>query len=146
MKKKEGLLQDIEKVSDLKIEPIRFHKEVLINVNDLSLRYEGAERELFTGLRFQVKRGDRIILSGENGSGKSSILKAILQKMNFWEPETDSELLLSGNLDVSSGLTVSYVSQDTSFLTGSLRKYCETKGFNISLFLTILRQLDFGRE
>jgi lincosamide and streptogramin A transport system ATP-binding/permease protein len=143
---KKGLLQDIEEVSDLKINPLKFHKEVFINVQDLSLRYEGANRELFTGLRFQVKRGDRIIISGENGSGKSSILKAILQKMDYWGHGTDSGLLLTGDLHVSSGLTVSYVSQDTSFLTGSLRKYCENKGFNISLFLTILRQLDFGRE
>ena len=80
IEEKEGLLQDIERVSDLKIEPLRFHKEVLINANDLSLGYEDAGEYLFEGLRFQVKRGERIILSGENGCGKSSILKAILQK------------------------------------------------------------------
>ena len=143
---KEGLLQDIEQVPDLKIEPLRFHKEVLVNAYDLSLRYEGSERELFSGLRFQVKRGDRVVLSGENGCGKSSILKAILQKMNTREKQTDSNLLVSGVLDVASGMTVSYVSQDTSFLSGSLRKYCEANGLNESLFLAVLRQLDLGRE
>ena len=80
IEEKEGLLQDIEKITDLKIEPLIFHKEVLVNARDLSLRYEDSEEELFSGLRFQVKNGDRIILSGENGCGKSSILKAVLQK------------------------------------------------------------------
>ena len=146
IEEKEGLLNDIEKVTDLKINPLRFHKEALINANDLSLRYEGAENELFSGLRFQVKRSDRIILSGENGCGKSSIVKAILQKMNYGEYKTDSGLIVSGNLDVASGMTISYINQDTSFLSGSLRKFCESHGLNESLFLAVLRQLDLGRE
>jgi lincosamide and streptogramin A transport system ATP-binding/permease protein len=43
-------------------------------------------------------------------------------------------------------MTISYVSQDTSFLSGSLRKFCEIQGINESLFLAVLRQLDLGRE
>ena len=122
--------------------PLEFHKDILINANDLSLKYIGADKELFSGMRFQVKKGDRIILSGENGCGKSSILKAIFQKIDG----TKKELEITGNLDVASGLVISYISQDTSFLTGSLRKYCEKEGLNESLFLALLRQLDFERE
>lgn len=145
IEEKEGLLQDIERVADLKLQPLRFHKEVLINANDLSLRYEGAEKELFQGLRFQVRRDGRVVLSGENGCGKSSILKAILQKLKT--PETPGgELIVSGNLEAAHGMTVSYVSQDTSFLQGSLRRFCESRGLEESLFLAVLRQLDFGRE
>ncbi len=146
IEEKEGLLQDIEKVSELKLEPLRFHKEVLVNAYDMSLRYDGVSEELFSGLRFQVKRGDRIILSGDNGCGKSSVLKAILKKLNYGDYAKGSGLLISGDLDVSSGMTISYVNQDTSFLSGSLRKLCETKGLNESLFLAVLRQLDIGRE
>ena len=43
IKEKEGLLQNIEKVVDLKINPIHFHKETLINANDLILKYEDAD-------------------------------------------------------------------------------------------------------
>ena len=146
IEEKEGLLQDIEKVSDLKIEPLRFHKEVLINANDLSLKYNGAVKALFEGLRFQVKRGERIILSGENGCGKSSVLKAILQKADCLKPGEAPGLLISGELSVSSKMTISYINQDTSFLSGTLRKYCEKQGLNESLFLAVLRQLDLGRE
>ena len=146
IEEKEGLLKDIERVSDLKIEPLSFHKEVLVSANNLSLRYDGAERELFSGLGFQVKRGERVILSGENGCGKSSILKAILQKADNRNLEANPGLSVFGDLEVASGMTISYVNQDTSFLSGSLRKYCEEKGLNETLFLAVLRQLDLGRE
>lgn len=146
IEEKEGLLQDIEKVTDLKIEPLKFHKEVLIDARDLSLRYSDGAKELFSGLRFQVKRGERVILSGENGCGKSSILKAIMQKLNAEEQAPDSKLLVSGDFDIASGMTVSYVSQDTSFLTGTLQDYCRKNGLKESLFLAVLRQLDLGRE
>ena len=143
---KEGLLNDIEKVVDLKIEPLKYHKEVLVNANDMSLKYEGAKEDLFTGLRFQVKRGERIILSGANGCGKSSILKAILEKAELSENRIGSGIMISGDLFVASGMTISYVNQNTSFLSGSLRKFCEDKGLSESLFLSVLRQLDFSRE
>ena len=143
---KEGLLNDIERVTDLKIEPLEFHKEILVNANDLSLQYEGADRELFHGLTFQVKRGQRLILSGENGCGKSTILKSILRKQNPNGFSDDSQIIVSGTLNVASGMKISYVNQDTSFLKGSLRKYCENNGLNESLLLAVLRQLDLGRE
>ncbi len=42
--------------------------------------------------------------------------------------------------------TVSYVSQDTSALSGSLWDLAERAGIDRSLFLTILRKLDFSRS
>ena len=166
IKEKEGLLQDIERVNELKIRPIRFHKEVLINAKDLSLKYADAEQKLFEGLRFQVRRGERVILSGDNGCGKSSVLRAILDLTNApgherntelpvsgelddrnqKKQEETAELLVSGTLEVASGLVISYVSQDTSFLSGTLRDFCKERGLDESLFLAVLRQLDLSRE
>ncbi|MDE7058821.1 MAG: ATP-binding cassette domain-containing protein, partial [Lachnospiraceae bacterium] len=45
-----------------------------------------------------------------------------------------------------SGLIISYVSQDTSFLKGSIQKFCKEQGLEESLFCAILRQLDLERE
>ena len=152
IEEKEGLLQDIEEPADLKLNPLRFHKEILISAGDLSLRYEGSRRELFNGLRFQIRRGDRLVLAGENGCGKSSIIKAILQKAAKnpasanGTTEPGSILLTEGTLDVASGLIISYINQDTSFLSGSVRQYCEKQGLDESIFFAILRQLDLGRE
>ena len=147
IEEKEGLLQDVERVVDLKLNPLSFHKEVLIHVSDLSLRYEGAERELFHGLCFQVRRGDRVVLSGPNGCGKSSILSAILQEAERKNGgKTDTGLIVSGTLEVAAGLIISYVNQDTSFLAGTLREFCRDRGLDESLLLAVLRRLDFGRE
>ncbi len=143
---KEGLLQDIERVNDLKLQPLRYHKEVLINAYDLSLRYADADRELFRGLRFQVRRGERVVLSGDNGCGKSSVLKAILRKNDPEGHESENKLITEGTLDVASGLVVSYVYQDTSFLRGTLREFCKKRGLEESMFLAVLRQLDMQRE
>lgn len=46
---------------------------------------------------------------------------------------------------VVSGLTISYVSQNTSFLMGTIQKFCVQQGLNESLFCAILRQLDMER-
>ncbi|MBR5369168.1 MAG: ABC-F type ribosomal protection protein [Lachnospiraceae bacterium] len=143
---KEGLLQDIERVNDLKLQPLRYHKEVLINAYDLSLRYADADRELFRGLRFQVRRGERVVLSGDNGCGKSSVLKAILRKNDPEGHESENKLITEGTLDVASGLIISYVNQDTSFLRGTLREFCKKRGLEESMFLAVLRQLDMQRE
>ena len=147
IEEKEGLLQDIEQVTDLKLMPLRFHKEVLVNIRDLSLRYSDSPRPLFEGLRFQVKGGDRVVLTGSNGCGKSSLIKAILQRLQSGgEEKAESGLIVEGILETASGLTVSYVNQDTSFLAGSLRDFCLARNLDESLFLAILRQLDFDRR
>ena len=143
---KEGLLQDIERVNDLKLQPLRYHKEVLINAYDLSLKYADADRELFRDLRFQVRRGERVVLSGDNGCGKSSVLKAILRKNDPEGHDSENKLITEGTLDVASGLVVSYVNQDTSFLRGTLREFCKKRGLEESMFLAVLRQLDMQRE
>ncbi len=146
IEEKEGLLNDIERVADLKLQPLKFHKEVLINAKDLSLKYRSAGRKLFSGLDFQVKRGERLVISGNNGCGKSSILKAVLNVLDLPEYGTDPELLISGDFEVAGGMTISYVSQDTSFLYGSLHEFTCKRGLDESLFLAVLRNLDFGRE
>ena len=148
IREKEGLLQDIERVAELKLEPLRFHKELLVHAYDLSLGYDGAGDMLFRDLRFQIRRGDRIVLSGGNGCGKSSIIKAILQcagRTDEWGNVPAGGLRKEGTLDVASGLVISYVDQDTSFLSGSLKDFCRERGMEESLFMAVLRQLDFER-
>ena len=144
---KEGLLQDIEKPVDLKLQPLWFHKEILVNAGELSLRYERAGQALFEGLDFQIRRGERVVLSGDNGCGKSSLIRAILQtNARNGAVGEKGGLIVEGTLETPSGLIISHVNQDTSFLSGSLEKYCEHMGLDRRIFLAILRQLDLGRE
>ena len=146
IEEQEGLLQDIERVKDLKMHPVDHHKDVLVDARELTLRYPENDHSLFEALNFQVKQGERVVLSGSNGCGKSSLIGAILSRSGFSGREMDTEILVSGELDVASGMIISYVNQDTSFLTGTARKFCAERGLDESLFFTALRHLGFERE
>ena len=57
----------------------------------------------------------------------------------------EEESVVSGELMVCPGLHISYISQDTGFLNGTIKEYCRENDFDESLFLAILRQLDMDR-
>lgn len=133
LEEKSKLLKNIEEVDDLKIIPLKHHKDTLINIEDLSISY--GDRRLFENLNLSVKTGDRIVLKGKNGCGKSSILKLILGE----------DIAHTGKVELASGLVISYVSQDTSKLSGSLSDFIYEHKLDESLFKAILRKLDFSR-
>jgi len=145
IEEKEGLLQDIENVVDLKVMPLEYHKNILVDAQKLSLSYKDST-PLFKELTFQIKQGDRIVISGHNGCGKSSIIKAILKNNAEEFGDFRNLEIVDGNLNVGSGLVISYINQDTSFLKGTIEDFCQYRGLDRSLFLAILRQLDFNRE
>jgi len=133
IKEKSGLLKNVETADNLKIHPLKYHSSVLITLSDVSVSYDG--RQIFKDLSFSVEQGDRLALTGGNGSGKSSILKLI---NGFDIPHT-------GLIKTASGLIISYVPQNTSFLTGDLSEFAEKRMIDESLFKAILRKLDFSR-
>ena len=144
IEEREGLLSDIERTPELKLIQLVHHSNTLINVRDLSLRYKEAEIDVFSGLSFELKRGDRVALNGENGCGKTTLIKNILAKAG--DTEKANNIDENGICNVASGLVISYVDQDTSMLRGSIQNFCFTKGIDLSMFCTILRQLDFERS
>ena len=148
IEEKEGLLQDLETTVDLKLMPLSHHKERLVNVSDYSLQYTDVDHPVFRGLTFELCRKERAALHGENGCGKSSLIKMILQKADCktaaWNP-TVLPVSETGTCETASGLVISYVNQDTSFLSGGLSAFCKKRNLDHSLFCAILRQLDFER-
>lgn len=148
VKEKQGLLKEIENPAELKIMPLNHHKEVYLTCRELGLSY--GSQPVFWNFFLELKRGDRVILQGENGCGKSSFLKMILsypgvQVLNRRRQNIRENGQKTGILQVADGLKISYVSQDTSFLKGSLDHYIEESGVSGSLFRAVLRQLDFER-
>jgi len=134
IEQKSALLHDLERSDSLKLSPLRYGRERLLECRDLALYY--GERQVCGGICLEIRRGDRIAITGRNGCGKSSFLKLICGR----------EISYSGLLRFGSGLKISYVSQDTSHLRGSLRDYVREKQIDESLFKAILRKLDFSRE
>lgn len=143
IEEKEGLLADLEEITPLKLAPLSHHKETLVILRDYSLSYAGAQASLFTGLTFQLRKGDRIALHGKNGCGKSTLLKMLLQKSGT--AANSLPVIERGLCETASGLIISYISQDTSGLTGSIPAYCAARNLDQSRFCSVLRQLDFER-
>jgi len=133
MEEKAGLLKNLERADDLKIAQLAYHTTRLASLDRISIAY--GEKLVCENVSFQIERGDRIALTGKNGSGKSSILKLICGE----------EIPYTGTFEQGSQVKISYVSQDTSFLRGSLSTYAKENGIDESLFKAILRKMDFQR-
>lgn len=144
IEEKEGLLNEIEEITDLKLQPLTHHKERLIECKDFSLCYKGAEKPSVKNISFEIVQGERVFLDGNNGCGKSSLIKSILAQVNG-KTERELNYETTGTLSVVSGLKISYISQDTSHLRGTLKAYAEKNDIDYTLLLTLLRQLDFSR-
>lgn len=143
IEEKKGLLTDIERVKELKLSPLPYHKRVLVNFKNYSFRYADSDAPVINDLTFEIDRGDRVVLHGENGCGKTTLIKRILYGLGAEELSPFAE---SGICEIASGLIVSYVNQDTSMLKGDVIHFCENRGLDRSLFCTILRQLDLERS
>ena len=141
---KEGLLNEIEEITDLKIQPLTYHKERLIECKDFFLCYKDADEPAVANVSFEVLQGERVFIDGKNGCGKSSLMKSILAQANG-TPEMELNFKTAGNLFVASGLKISYISQDTSQLRGKLKTFAGKNDIDYTLLLSLLRQLDFSR-
>ena len=135
VQEKEKLLKDIESPEPLKINMLHYHSSSLVTIKDLSVRYPDSDTPLFSGLSMEIRSGSRIALSGKNGCGKSSLIRLILGQ-NI--PHT-------GEISAASGLRISYVSQDTSQLHGTLSEFALHCGVDASLLLTVLDKLGLER-
>lgn len=142
IEQKEGLLQDIERMPDLKLSQLEHHKKTLVDVRELSVGY-GNDGPLFKNLAFAIEKGDRAVIDGENGCGKSTLLKLILDTAGAYEGEFKADH--SGICETASGLKISYVSQDTSKLTGRIPEFCEKNGLDRTMLCSLLRCLDLER-
>ncbi|MCL2030634.1 MAG: ABC-F type ribosomal protection protein [Oscillospiraceae bacterium] len=134
IEEKSRLLKNIENTDALKLAPLTHHTGRLVQAEDLTLSYGG--RAVCRGLSFTVERGRRAVLAGRNGSGKTSLLQCLLGQ---------GRAEVAGRLSLASGLVISYVPQDTSFLRGDLSDFARAAGIDESLFKAILRKLDFSR-
>jgi len=131
---KSELLKNVETTERLKLAPLEYHSERLLLLDKVTLFY--GERSVCSNVNFELRSGDRIALSGANGSGKSSLLKLICGQA----------VAFTGNIYIGSRLEISYVPQDASFLAGSLDEFARLKNIDKTLLMAILRKLDFSRE
>ena len=134
IEEKSKLLKNLEEPEDLKLQLRQNRKGRLIEAHDLSIYY--GDKQVINKVNFYIEDGDRLQLRGKNGCGKSSIIKLIL----------GDDIQYVGDLYKVGDLKISYISQDTSMLHGTLDDYARENKIDETLFKTILRKLDFERN
>lgn len=78
----------------------------MLNIHNLSVAFQG--ENLFEGITFQLKGGDRVGLVGKNGAGKSTLLRII-----SGEQEYDT-----GQIATDKEISIGFLKQDIDFVKG----------------------------
>ena len=133
IEQKSALLKNVETAEAIKIQPLNYHTDLLASLSNVVVCYDGIS--VCEPVSFEIRQGERIVLDGKNGSGKSSLLKLVVgQSIDY-----------TGTVTLGSGLVISYVPQDTSYLCGTLSEFAQENNLDESLFKAILRKMDFER-
>lgn len=132
IEEKSKLMKDVESTVDLKMFPQKHHKKNLIEIENLNISY--GEKRVLKDFCLTIAQGDKILLKGQNGCGKSSILRAIVGEIDY-----------TGQIKKAPGLKISYIMQDASRLNGSIDSLATERGIDGTLVKTLLRQLGFNR-
>ncbi|MFK5983620.1 MAG: ATP-binding cassette domain-containing protein [Flavobacteriaceae bacterium] len=78
----------------------------MLNIHNLTVSFQGDD--LFSGITFQLRSGDRVGLVGKNGAGKSTLLKIL-----SGEQEYDK-----GQIASDKEISIGFLKQDIDFIKG----------------------------
>ena len=134
IEERKGLLKEIEKVVPLTINVLPTNHQPLLSINDLTLSYP--TKQLCSNITTTIEKNEQVLLCGNNGTGKSSIINAIIGTFSGKQ---------SGDILFSSALKISTVRQDYSDNHGSLRSFASSSKINYDQFLNLLRKLGMER-
>ena len=133
IEEKSALLKNVERTDNLKLTTLPPPSHRLVTLRNVQILYN--DQPANRPITFDVLAGERVALQGANGCGKSSILKLICG-----EP-----LSFTGTMERNRQLQISYISQTSEHLQGTLQDYAYQQQIDLSQFITILNKLDFSR-
>ena len=101
--------------------PVRVQAFERLELRNVTFRYEGREKPAISGLSFSLDRGERVLVIGPVGSGKSSLVKIIAGLL----PAQGGSILVNGH--PLTGLSrsdwaalIGYVPQEALLFSGSI--------------------------
>lgn len=129
IEEKQDLLVDIDEVDSLKMNYEDLKINNLVVINNLTIEYD--DRVIFENFSYSINSGDCVAVVGANGSGKSSLIKAIINQ--------------TSGVEIPKRVLISYVFQTSENLSGSLDDFIIAGGIDETKFKTLLRKLGFER-
>lgn len=129
IEEKSTLLKNIDRNDTLKIVPAEVKQNPLIIAHHFQIKYNN--KSIFDEVSFQIKKGDRIAITGKNGIGKSSILKLMI----------GNEMAYNGDFKIAKDLKISYVPQSTENLSGNLKDFAKQNKIEESIFKAMLSKM-----
>ncbi|WP_288887130.1 ABC-F family ATP-binding cassette domain-containing protein [uncultured Eubacterium sp.] len=81
----------------------------VLNISNMSVKFDDASTALFNDVNFEIKKGERIAIIGENGTGKSTLLKII----------TGNFRKFTGDVEFGSNVSIGYYDQEHHTLNDS---------------------------
>lgn len=130
---KSNLLKNVDRSENLKIIPIENRKSKLAFANNLQIEYNN--KPIFLPISFEIENGDRIAIVGNNGVGKTSILKLFIGE----------QIQYNGEFKKVNELKISYVSQSTDDLEGNLKEFAKQNNIDESIFKAMLYKIGFSK-
>jgi ATPase subunit of ABC transporter with duplicated ATPase domains len=98
------------------------HKgKLLCRTTDASFTYEGNAKPTFQKVNLELRTGSHVVLLGRNGSGKSTFLKCLLNKLPLSE----------GKVEWADGLKIAYFDQHTEFPDGETPLEIVMRGLSV---------------
>ncbi|MBD2020998.1 ABC-F family ATP-binding cassette domain-containing protein [Leptolyngbya sp. FACHB-36] len=118
------------KATTIQLEERSYKHKNLIELQEANLWVEN--QQLIQNIQLHVATGDRVAISGANGSGKSSLVKAILDRSN--------ETVLNGEVFCSPSMSAVYLDQTYELINQDLTVLENMQAANPSLEYQWVRQ------
>lgn len=111
-----------DKINDEKIDSIEF--------KNIYFKYPESENYIFKDLNFKFIMGKRYLLIGENGQGKSTLLKLIF---GIYEPINGDILINNNKVNGFQNRKISYVPQEPKLFSGTVSENIITENSNATI-------------
>ncbi|UYO99450.1 ATP-binding cassette domain-containing protein [Oceanotoga sp. DSM 15011] len=112
IEEKNKLLKNEEKDYDLKIFVDEKVPNNILEIRDLKIKY--GEKYIIRDFNLNLYKGQRLFIKGENGSGKTSIINAILNKIDY-----------EGQIIIPAHIKINYASQIPKWKNGTIKENLE---------------------
>lgn len=127
---KKNLLKNVEITRDIVVKQDEFESDVYLSVSNIAFGY--GDKDIVKNLSFRVSKGDRIWIKGANGTGKTTLLKVLLNEHS----------ISSGKIDFDDEIIIAKSSQSPIWQSGFLTDRIEDEGIDKHLFQTVLSYFD----